>query len=991
MRIAIKFNRFLDYPVHPNPLTTFLSPPLRQSLFSFSSTFSIPHVHRHRGIRHSAISIVAAASKSRQVIPSVDKREKKSSISSNQESTLVIVESPAKAATIQAILPASEYIVRSCVGHIREIPSSAKRIPAKYKEYPWARLGVDITSDFKPIYVLIAGKQAILTDLRKELQRSACLVLATDDDREGEAISWHLLEVLKPTVPVHRAVFHEITPAAIRAAFADFRQLNMALVDAQETRRVLDRLAGYTMSPLLWKKVAKGLSAGRVQSVALSEIVQRERERLKFKTARYAGCSTIFSASQGSQFQSTLCAIDGVRLVRGADFDDTTGRLRSSINSESVRLYDAAAMTKLCQRLDSSAVAHVLSVECRRTTRNPPAPLITSTLQQECGNRLGMGAGRTMSIAQKLYETGVITYMRTDNPTLSEDAVAACHNCIKAMYGKEAIRDKSVPSRKAKPKAAQAAHEAIRPTGTHFAHPDELITLSDTERAVYRIIYRRTLASEMAPAKLDQTTVRLGVSLLDNDMPEHELEFKATGSIIVEPGFLLVQKDADEEGSSTYLPQLAEGDRVNIHSTSVLNHETKPPPRFNDASLVKVLEELGVGRPSTYAGIIEKLITRGYVYRGSDLPADKKVPTKALVPSLTAFAVESLLLTHFPSFVDAKFTARMEQVLDDIAAGSADKVNYLREYYCGKDGLAESVARKENDIDASTFKQVVLPNMPREMVGNATALNGSLPRKRKESNTKSQKKAKKDVSNEPAITKSVDGSVDWLSTKVMVSSYGPYVEQNGTVIASLPKTTLADDLSPNRFKSLLKLAQGPALGKDPDTSLDVLLRTSRFGPYVQLGRDDDMTDGAKPKRCGLMPGMDISEVSLDLALKLLSLPRLLGTHPQSGEEIRAAIGPYGPYVAHGNTFVSLKKDEHNVLEIGFQEALALVDTALNRKQRKLEKQAVGEEKQGSRKGKSPRDNYQEERVEKTVKNRPRLESKTASKSLKSRKTAKAKN
>lgn len=940
MQMSIFLNRLLIQSVHPSPSSAFLVPPLRHSLQPFTIPLRCPKPYHcpRRAISVSTVNVRASAKSSTSA---VETEIQPPPPSSDIHPTLVIVESPAKAVTIQSILPSSQYRVRSCVGHIREIPSSAKRIPARFKQLPWARLGVDVTSDFRPIYVVISGKQSVITDLRSELREARRLVLATDDDREGEAISWHLLQVLNPKIPVFRAVFHEITPTAIDAAFANFRDLNMGLVDAQETRRVLDRLAGYTMSPLLWKKVAKGLSAGRVQSVAMSVVVRRERERLLFVPAHFSGCSATFATSKSS-FDASLSLVDSVRLVRGSDFSDTSGKLLESIKETSVRIFDHDSMQSLRRNFHTIGEALVTSVDCRRTTRNPPLPLITSTLQQECGNRLGMGAGKTMSVAQKLYETGLITYMRTDNPVLGDAAVSACRTSIEELYGKDALWDGKSPRRTGgKPKAAQAAHEAIRPAGTRFTHPDELTNASDEERAVYTIVYRRALASQMASAKLDQTTIKLSITS-EHDGVDSNAEFKATGSVIVKPGFLLVYQDDENTDSSTFLPALSEGDVVGLKDASVLDHVTKPPPRFNDASLVKVLEEKGVGRPSTYAGIIEKLITRGYIYRGRNLPADKKIPPKAVVPSLTAFAVEHLLSTHFPSFVDAEFTARMEQALDEIADGSGNRESYLREYYSGEDGLAESVERKQNDIDARSFRHVLLPNMRPEMqVGVLRAINeesSGLPRKSKKRTT-----SKKVVTPKRKVTKEVkgsggDGELNWSSIRVLVSSYGPYVEQDGEVIASLPKTTLADDLTSDRLQNVLHLAQDPVIGTDPETNQAILLRTSRFGPYIQLGRDEDMAEGTKPKRCSLFPGMDVSDVTLDVALKLLSLPRVLGKHADTDEEIRAALGPYGPYVAHGTTYVSLRKDEHDVLDIGFGEAMELLNGAEERKVKRLEKQ-----------------------------------------------------
>ncbi|PXF39955.1 DNA topoisomerase 1 [Gracilariopsis chorda] len=558
--------------------------------------------------------------------------------------TLVIVESPAKALTIQKIVP-DHYSVRSCVGHVREIPSSAKRIPAKYKSEPWARLGVDVDNDFRPLYVLIAGKLHIIRELKKELEKSQQLILATDDDREGEAISWHLTEVLKPCVPVKRAVFQEITPEAILHAFSNCRQVDLNLVSAQETRRVLDRLAGYTMSPLLWKKIAKGLSAGRVQSVAMSVIVQREIQRVRFQCAKYSGASATFLASS-TPITAILSEINGVRMVKGTDFDDETGELTDAARKNARTRFDHDRMTALCERLDCHN-ATVKSVEHRETSRHPPTPLITSTLQQECGNRFGFGAGRTMRIAQKLYENGLITYMRTDNPKLSDQAVASCREAVQQIYGKDVLRDQNTVTRGSKRKASQAAHEAIRPAGSKFKEPHELTDLNEDEQSVYSLIFRRTLASQMCSAKLHSTTIRVEVPAL-SDKAVDVVVFKATGTTVVQAGFLKALQDASAREESPFLPRVHEGMAIEFRDFQVLDHETKPPPRFNDASLVKVLEELGVGRPSTYAGIIEKLITRGYIFRGSSLPGEKKVPRGPWSLALQLLLWKSCWLVTFP-------------------------------------------------------------------------------------------------------------------------------------------------------------------------------------------------------------------------------------------------------------------------------------------------------------------------------------------------------
>lgn len=882
-----------------------------------------------------AVASASAASKSKQAAA------EKAALTS-----LVIVESPAKAATIQKILPQDRYRVRSCVGHIRELPGSAKRIPAKYKGEAWARLGVDVDDDFRPLYVLISGKQAIISQLRAELKESAELILATDEDREGEAISWHLTEVLKPSVPIKRAVFHEITPEAIEHAFHNCREIDLNLVQAQETRRVLDRLAGYTMSPLLWKKIAKGLSAGRVQSVAMSAIVRRELTRLCFVKAQYSDCTARFTAAETQKgFVATLSTLDKVRMVKGNDFDDNTGQLKADVRAKGIKAYNRQSMEALIESLALDE-ATVKTVEKKHMTRNPPAPLITSTLQQECGNKLGMGAGRTMRIAQKLYENGHITYMRTDNPNLSTQAVVACRDAVEDLYGVKYVWDGRGGPRGPKVKAAQAAHEAIRPAGSTFTKPDDMPPdLDGEEVAVYSLIFKRTLASQMTSAKLDQTTIKIQVPF-KNERDLDAAEFKATGSVVMNPGFLKAyQFDDISQGTSGYLPAVSEGDKLVGSDAAVLDHETKPPARYNDASLVKELEELGVGRPSTYASIIEKLITRGYVFRGRMLREQRSVPPRALVPSLTAFAVEHLLSKYFPSFVDAEFTARMEEALDEIAAGSAERTHYLRRYYCGDEGLAASVERTEKEIDVGIFRQILLPNMPPEMLARASEEReeATIASKKTKTSKSAKQPTKRTTGVEQRSATSANGTgvsnVDWSNTKVLVSSYGPYVEQDGAVVASLPKSTLADDLSAERLQSVLQIAQDPELGTDPNTGKSVLLKTSRYGPYVQLGREDDYPEGTKPKRCSLFPGMDVGTLTVELAAKLLSLPRLLGAHPESGEEIRAAMGPYGPYVVHDGTYVSLKKDVHDVLEIGFEEALELVKAAEHRKEVRREKQA----------------------------------------------------
>jgi DNA topoisomerase I len=849
-------------------------------------------------------------------------------------SALVVVESPAKAATIQRILPADAYTVLSCVGHVRELPSSAKRIPAKYKGEAWSRLGVDVENGFQPLYVLIAGKQKVISQLKSALKEADELILATDEDREGEAISWHLVEVLKPKVPIRRAVFHEITPAAITAGIADGRDININLVQAQETRRILDRLAGYTMSPLLWKKIARGLSAGRVQSVALAVIVKRELERLRFIPADYCDATAVFSAPGGGAkvtFAAALVAVDGRHVARGTDFDPESGKLTEAAAKKGVAVLSRGEVRAL---MDAMGAARVVDVQKSRARKAPPRPFITSTLQQEGGNKLGMNASRVMRVAQKLYENGHITYMRTDNPGLSEQALAASRAAVEERYGADHLAADAVEAGKGgkKPKAAQAAHEAIRPAGTEFTRPEDMVLEDPDAVKLYSLIYRRTLASQMASAEYDTTSIAIDLDVGDG-CETQVAGFRASGRVTVFAGFLRAYEEFDDSAapsaaisSSQNLPGLATGTELVCESAEAVEHQTKPRARYTDSSLVKELEVLGVGRPSTYASIIEKLVDRTYIFRGNTLGEQKAgVSPRALVPSLTAFAVDELLKTHFPEFVDPGFTAQMEEALDRIAAGCVDGVSYLTEYYLGDDGLAATVERREQDIDDFAFRKISLPNYPGRKAsdGELTRATKKMPTKRK-SKDDAVAKAEVVTGAEDATTK----EIDWREIDVLVGPHGPYLEHHGEVVASLPRTILADELCPRLIQGLVELAKDPVLGEDPETGAPILIKTSKFGAYVQYGRDEDAGDGAKPRRQGLLPGMDVGDLTVDLALKLLNLPRLLGTHPDTRHEIRAGTGPYGQYVmTHDGEqvrYAALNAKEHNVLDIDLGEALRLL-------------------------------------------------------------------
>lgn len=861
--------------------------------------------------------------------------------SSPSASALVVVESPAKAVTIQRILPSDEYTVLSCVGHVRELPSSAKRIPAKYKAEPWSRLGVDVENGFTPLYVLIAGKQKIMTQLRAALKEADELILATDEDREGEAISWHLVEILKPKVPVRRAVFHEITPDAITAGIAGGRDIDLNIVQAQETRRILDRLAGYTMSPLLWKKIARGLSAGRVQSVALAVIVRRELERLRFVAAQYCDATAVFSVpgsdDDAAAMAADLVALDGRRIARGADFDADTGKLTSAAEAKGVVVLSQAQVVNV---MEAMGAARVAEVNKSRARKSPPRPFITSTLQQEGGNKLGMSASRVMRVAQKLYENGHITYMRTDNPGLSEQAVAAAREAVEKRYGSEYLAPDAAEVAKGgkKPKAAQAAHEAIRPAGSEFARPEDLSLQDPDEIKVYSLIYRRTLASQMGSAEYDTTTVAIDVDLGDG-CEAIGASFRASGRVTVFHGFLRAYEVFDNSAGSTSaaatssqnLPDVSEGAELSCDSAEAVEHETKPRARYTDASLVKELEALGVGRPSTYASIIEKLVGRTYVFRGNSFAEPREgVSPRALVPSLTAFAVDDLLSTHFPEFVDAGFTAQMEEALDNIAAGTANGVSYLSEYYLGDDGLAATVERREQDIDNFAFRKILLPNYPGRQGAPAIAKRSS-----KQESTKRKKKeeAEAEVTDEQSMK-----TVDWKDVDILVGPHGPYLEHDGVVVASLPQRVLASEICPSLIQGLIELAKDPVLGFDPEDSTPILVKSSKYGPYVQYGRDDDVEPGQKPRRQGLLRGMDVGDLTVELALQLLSLPRLLGHHPETGEEIRAGTGPYGSYVVAKNgeelRYATLKEGEHDVLDIGLDEALRLLREREERRQKR---------------------------------------------------------
>ena len=799
---------------------------------------------------------------------------------------LVIVESPAKAKTIAGYLGPG-YVVESSIGHIRDLPRNAADVPASHKHLAWAKTGVDVDNGFETLYVVSPDKKQQVAKLRALLKDADELYLATDEDREGEAIAWHLLETLKPKVPVRRMVFHEITQSAIQHAVDSPRELDRALVDAQETRRVLDRLYGYSVSPVLWKKVLGGLSAGRVQSVATRIVVERERARMRFRQAEYWDVEGVFVAPEAGQegtareqddptapraLDATLVAVDGQRLATGRDFDADTGRLT---RGGALHLDEASARS-LAERLTGVEFT-VRSVEDKPYTRRPYAPFMTSTLQQEGGRKLRFSAQRVMQTAQRLYENGHITYMRTDSVNLSETAVAAARQQAHQLYGPKYVPE--APRRyTSKSKNAQEAHEAIRPSGDAFRTPGELAgEVTGDELRLYELIWQRTVASQMADARGTSASIRLGARTADGT----DAEFAASGKVITFPGFLRAyvegsdDPDAELESTERRLPRVAVGDGLAVTSLDPQGHTTSPPARYTEASLVKQLEELGIGRPSTYASIISTIQDRGYVWKKGS----------ALVPTWTAFAVIGLLEQHFGRLVDYSFTASMEDDLDVIAGGQGNSVEWLTRFYFGaKDGKEGGLA-----------KQGGLKTLTTDRLDEIDA---------------------REV-NSIVIGRTEDGQ----EAVVRVGKYGAYV-QVGDKRASLPDDLAPDELTP---QLALELADAPSndrvLGTDPVTGHDVIAKTGRYGPYISLVLPEGSPD--KPPSASLFASMDIASISLDQALRLLTLPRTLGQAPD-GEPVTAQNGRYGPYITKGGKDSRSLTDEEQLFTVTLDEALALL-------------------------------------------------------------------
>ena len=781
---------------------------------------------------------------------------------------LVIVESPAKARKIGSFL-GDEYVVEASVGHIRDLPQRAADIPKEFKKFAWAKEGVNIEEEFAPLYVINPDKKAKVAELKELMKDADELILATDEDREGEAIAWHLIEVLRPKIPVRRMVFHEITKDAIQKAAKETRDLDYRLVDAQETRRVLDRLYGYRLSPVLWKKVMPRISAGRVQSVATRLIVERERERMAFISSAWwdlaAQCTAGFSAR--------LLSLDGKRVAATNDFDSNGGIKEKS--AANILLLDGASARELVQSLSGQSLV-VKSLEESPRTERPRPPFTTSTMQQDAGSRLGWGAQLTMRIAQRLYENGYITYMRTDSVTLSSSSIAAARSSAQSLYGKEFVPD-SPRVYEGKTKNAQEAHEAIRPAGESFRTPGELAPeLSRDEFALYDLIWKRTIASQMADAKKQQMRVDFDVKTKTGA----EAVFRANGSVITFAGFLaayedIVEEKADVEDTDRRLPAMSVGEKIEVSDYSCEGHETKPPARYTEPTLVKKLEELGIGRPSTFASIMQTIQDRGYVAKRG----------RALVPTFLAFSVTGLLEQHFTKLIDYEFTASMEEDLDRIANGEEERVTWLTKFFYGSEhnpGLAD-LSADLGAIDAQAINTMKMGD----------------------------------------------------DIEIRVGRFGAYLQQGqgeDRKYANIPEEMAPDELTlPKAIELLAKPSGERKLGIDPTTGLEVIAKSGRFGAYItEVFPEEIVEEGAKkkrkkkdapkPKTASLLSTMSLDTVNLSDALRLLSLPRELGTYQD--EMITVQNGRYGPYMKHGADSRTLTSEEQ-LFSIGLEEAIEI--------------------------------------------------------------------
>jgi len=784
---------------------------------------------------------------------------------------LVVVESPTKARTIREFLP-DGFQVEASMGHIRDLPASADQIPTEHEDEDWARLGVKVTNGFEPLYVVPPNKKEVVRDLRTAIANTDLLYIATDEDREGESIGWHLVDLLDPDVPVERMVFHEITEDAIEQALDDTRDIDDHLVEAQQTRRILDRLVGYSISPLLWRKIKPKLSAGRVQSVAVRLLVQKERERITFVPATYWDLEAQL-AKEGIGMETEMTHLNEVRLAAGRDFDEDTGRLKESLTEgEDVVLLDEEQATALAEQLPETTW-RIADIKERTRTKSPFAPFITSTLQQEANRKLNLSSSRTMSVAQSLYENGYITYMRTDSTNLSSEAVKGARRTVAQRYGDDYLSDGV--RQYSSSDSAQEAHEAIRPAGSDMQTKDEL-GLSGIEAALYDLIWKRTLATQMADAKVRYINV-----YFDAEVDGNVARFRASGKRIDFPGFFRVLVEGSDDSEAALrsrerpLPPLDIGetsaadpseDGFHVQSVEPIGHETQPPSRYTEASLVETLEDEGIGRPSTYASIIGTIQKRDYVRKQGS----------ALMPTFTAFATNNLMETQFEPLVDVNFTAKMEEVLDDIARGRTEPTPYLHDFYKGDEGIEPLVEEGLDELDPQEISAISFPDQ-------------------------------------------------WGDYVVRVGQYGPYIEgelNGSTVTASVPDDLTPGEATEERLESILAEANkgDRVLGIHPEANLPVLLKSGPYGPYVQLGDDEEEDD---PKRVSLPPDVEPEDVDFDLGLKIISLPRTLGEHPETGNEIEADIGRYGPYARHEDTFASLQQED-DVLEVGLERAVELI-------------------------------------------------------------------
>ena len=775
------------------------------------------------------------------------------------EHTLVIVESPTKAKTIRRFLPPN-YEVLASMGHVRDLPKGAAEIPASLKKEKWSRIGVNTTEDFEPLYIVPKEKKKVVKDLKNALKDATQLLLATDEDREGESISWHLMQILKPKIPTKRMVFHEITKKAIKKALDETREIDMELVQAQETRRILDRLFGYELSPLLWKKVAPRLSAGRVQSVSVRLLVNKERERRAFKKASYWGLKASL-VKDNICFESKLFSLEGKKICNGSDFDENTGSLKKG--NKSLILNEERAKSLL--KSFSEEKWNVVKIEKKPTSRKPVPPFTTSTLQQESNRKLRLSARETMRCAQGLYERGFITYMRTDSVHLSEQAIKAARECVNSKYGKEYLSS-SPRQFNSNARNSQEAHEAIRPAGEIFKTPSDT-DLSGRDLSLYELIWKRTVASQMAEARL---------TMINTEILVGEGLFKSSGKSIDFPGFFRAYVEGSDdpneslEQKEVILPNLTIGTNLEVANKEATFHETKAPARYTEAALVKILEKEGIGRPSTYASIIGTIVDRGYA----------NISSNTLSPTFTAFAVTALLEEHFPDLVDTTFTAKMESSLDEISSGNLEWLPYLETFYKGKNGLEVKVQKTEGDIDGKAYRQV-------------------------------------DFDDLPCVVR-IGSNGPWLE--------GVKIDDSGNEIQA--KGNLPMDITPGELdkKKVDQILSGPSdLGTDPKTGEKVFLRFGPYGPYVQLGNSEQ--DKVKPRRASLPKELKTDDLTLSEALELLSLPKLLGKHPEGGI-IEADRGRFGPYIKwikneEDSENRSLKKED-DVFKVDLKRALEIL-------------------------------------------------------------------